>query len=109
MTIACINLSDDAIPISDGEFQKYQIPSSIGSFCAGLTKAIVFTNDKRIPKKITEAIHEMWDGYTVGRCGMRLITSTWVKEKYPNAKYEVVFTLVSEDRNEVHVLLIYLP
>ena len=46
-------------------------------------------------------------GFTLGRHGLRELTSSWAKEKFPLAKYEVVITLVKNDGSVAHTFFVY--
>lgn len=59
---------------------------------------------ENIPRHYEEADKKL------GRCGIRKITSTWAKENYPKAYYEVVITVLDK-RNpdgEVDVFIAYI-
>lgn len=76
-----------------------------------LKQAITFgeTVDKIIIGRIAITAKEfIVDSLTLGRRGVRLITSAWTKEKCPEAKYELVLTLIDIDDNTPHVFLIYI-
>lgn len=47
------------------------------------------------------------NGFMLGRHGLRELTSTWAKEKFPLAKYEIVITLVKNDGSVAHTFLTY--
>jgi hypothetical protein len=44
----------------------------------------------------------------VGRTGVRLITSDWTRQQFPDAEREIVITLSEDKGQRTHVLLAYL-
>lgn len=61
-------------------------------------------------RDIAEAIlsEKAGNDFFIGRHGIRPLVSTWAKEKFPKAKYEVAITLVDKKDTVVHTLLVYL-
>lgn len=110
MTITCLSL-EKALPLTKEEVEKYNNKELLKSFALNIAKAQTFSkeNTGEINDLVIQAILHYPEEFSIGRCGLRTISSTWAKEKYPNAAYELVFTLVSIDNQEVHVLIMYLP
>jgi hypothetical protein len=61
------------------------------------------------PRDVAEAVllYQSTAKFDNGRRGIRELTSTWAKERFPQAKYEIVITLVKYDGSVVHTFLIY--
>lgn len=77
----------------------------------GLTKAIADNvEDYHIPAEIVEALKDATLQYSIGTNRISTVTSEWAKTTYPDAKYELVLSLVEEGgRGKSHVLIVYIP
>lgn len=62
----------------------------------------------QLPADIAKAIDEMGHHYELHRIGLRMITSTWAKERFPKANRELLVTMVAKDLSVTHTLLIFL-
>jgi hypothetical protein len=111
VTIVCLDLKK-ALPLSDKDVANYTAaPLRVKAFIHGVVQAQAFNRHvgKDMPQEIASAVLHIPEEYTVGRCGIRRITSSWAKEHYPEANYELLFTLAANDGHVVHTLLMYYP
>jgi hypothetical protein len=110
VSIVCLDLKK-ALPLTDGDVAKFGDISKLKAFAHGVLYAQAFNHgvSKGMPADIVDAVLHVPEFFGIGRAGLRPITSSWVKTHYPDAKYEVVFTLFAHDGSAVHTLLMYFP
>lgn len=108
MSIVLLDLKK-AAPLSPIDVERFSAPQAVKAFAHGVARAQAFLNIPDLPDDVKDAILHIPEDYSVGRCGLRPITSTWSKLHYPEANYELVFTLAANDGRDVHTLLMYFP
>lgn len=110
MTVICLDLKK-ALPITAEDAARFSEPQNIKTFAHGVAHAQAFNRSScpSMPHEIGSAILHIPEEYSIGRCGLRPITSAWAKQHYPEANYELLFTIASNDGAEVHTLLMYFP
>lgn len=111
MSIVCLDLKK-ALPLSAEDVAKYSGDMhKLKAFAHGVAHAQAFNRNvgKDMPEEIVDAVLHIPEHYSIGRTGLRPITSGWAKTNYPEANYELVFTLVSNDGQAVHTLLMFFP
>jgi hypothetical protein len=110
VTVAIIDVSKKAYAIKQQDLDNWQDQKKLRAFAQGVAHAMAFNRRyPEMPQHIVDAILHIPEEYTVGRCGLRPITSTYVQDTYMTAKYELIFTLVAVDGSEAHTLIIYMP
>ena len=110
MSIAVIDVSLKAYAVKEQDLANWQDQQKLRVFAQGVAHAMAFNRRyPELPENIVDAILHIPEEYTVGRCSLRPITSQYVQDKYPTAKYELLFTLVAVDKREAHTLIIYMP
>lgn len=111
MTVAILFL-DKALPAIDDEVKLVnQNFFVLIEMVVGLTKAIASNaEDYHVPADIVEALKDQTLQYSIGTNRVSEVTSEWAKKTYPNARYEMVLSLVEEGgKGRSHVLILYIP
>jgi hypothetical protein len=110
VSISVIDVSQKAYAVKEQDLKNWEDQHKLRAFAHGVAHAMAF--NRRYPElseEMVEAILHIPEEFTVGRCGLRPVTSTWVQNTYPTAKYELIFTLRAVDGTKVHTLIIYMP
>lgn len=110
MSIVCLDLSK-ALPLSEQDVATFSDNNKLKAFAHGVLYAQAFNHgmSKGMPIEVVDAVLHVPEFFGIGRTSLNPITSTWVKTHYPDAKYEVAFTLFAHDGSAVHTLLMYFP
>lgn len=110
MSIVCLDLKK-ALELSEQDIANFSDIAKLKAFAhrALYAQAFNYGASNGMPKEVVDAVLHVPEFFGIGRTGLRPISSDWVKAHYPEAKYEVVFTLVAHDGSTVHTLLMYFP
>lgn len=101
-----------ALLVDDG---KLTLPADIYRAVTALLsdpKSITEDNQEQDPSlDVDEHLAQLiaaGNGYSLGRIGLRPLTSDLATKKYKTATYEAVITLVNDERDIVHVMIVYM-
>lgn len=110
VSIAILHL-ERARPMTDEDLANYKDQMKLRAFAHGVAFAAAFNGRLAdVSPLIEEAVLSNNESYREGRCSLQPITSTWAKERYPDAMFEMIHTIVSlHNPNDTHVLIIYFP
>lgn len=61
-----------------------------------------------VPQALIDVINKGDEKIEFARSGLRPVTSTDAKAKYPGANWELLFTLIDKDNRQSHVVIAYL-